>query len=268
MPSLIPIRQYQADDAYNHVIDNQPIQDIERNLDLINAVVEQNSQAILDAIGTEGTIANRLAVSINDDGTLKTTAVDDALHSIEEHEDTDDYVRMTSTERDKLSGIASGATDFSLEVDGTSYDSGELSLQDSDSITWRNEIDGVYADVNFPLTSRHRHYYDKKPVHVDLITPDYQNYYTTSVPTAYVENSLRVYINGVRISKLDSDPSPPPDVSFPRLLAGEVSEWVEIYYEEDTGSESGGIITSGKFTLSVAIDEDDRIMVDFDEQLA
>lgn len=263
MPNLQTIREYQPLDPYHHVIDNGPILDIKTNLELINNVLDTTSSLLTDALGTQPTLKARLSVSLNDDGTLKSSAVDAALHSIEEHEDTDDYVRMTSAERDKLDDIASGATDVELTFDeeGVTYDSGTVVFNDSDSVLWRVESEGVYADVAFPLTARHRHYYDIKPIPLDPENPDYQNYTSTSVPTAYAEGSLRVYVNGVRISKLDADANPPDDVKFPRASSGSAT-WVSLYYEEDTATD--GIVTSGEFSLSTAILSTDRITIDFD----
>jgi len=263
MPSLIPIREYQPLDPYHHIADNGPIKDIEVNLDLINNILDTTVSSLAEAIGTQPTLAARLDASLNDDGSLKSQAVDLALHSIEQHEDTPNYVRMTATERDKLAGVATGATDVSITVatPDVLYDSGTVTLNDSDSVLWRVEIDGVYADVAFPLTARHRHYYDLKPIPLDPDNPDYQNYTTTTVSTAYAEGSLRVYVNGVRISKLDFGSGNPPDNQFPRA-SGSSATWVSLNYEEDTAT--SGVVTSGKFALSTAIASTDRITIDFD----
>jgi hypothetical protein len=271
MPDLIQIRRYQPLDPYHHVADNGPIEDIEENLNLINNAVEVNNEILTEAIGTQGTLANRLAQSIEPDGSLKPEAVDKALHSISEHIDGGGYVRMTDDERAKLADIAVGATDVELQVYTLSntvlYDNGIVKLRGSDSISWRVDVNGVYADVNFPLTSRHRHYYDVKPVALNPLSPDHQNYVTTSTNTAYVAGSLRVYVNGVKISHQDNDVGAPPDVKYPRISGGNAT-WVSLNYTEDTASLVSGIITSGKFTLSAPILSSDRIMIEFDIQLA
>lgn len=265
MPSLPEIRNYQAQDPYNNIIDGRPIQDLETAISIVNAVVDNNQNAITDAIGTQGSLANRLNQSLNEDGSLKTIAIDNALHSIAEHLDTDAFVRMTIDERSKLSFIASGATNLKLQVETIStsflFDAGTVNLKTSDSVNWRVDSLGVYADVSFPLTSRHRHYYDIKPANVNVITPDYQNFLTASTPVAYVEGSLTVYINGVKISHTDGDQA----VRFPRI-SGLTVTWVPISYIEDTPT--SGIVLSGKFTLSTAILATDRIRINFDIQLA
>lgn len=265
MPTPEPIRKYQALDPYNHVVDNQPIEDLELNLGIINTQVDLNTLAISDSIGTQGTLANRLNQSINDDGSLKTEAIDAAAHSIAEHTDDGGFVRMTDSERSKLDLIASGATDLKIMVEAISttplFDTGTVTIKESDSISWRVTGTEVYADVAFPLASRHQHYYNIEPYPVVPLSPDYQNYYTTSVQTAYKEGSLRINVNGMRINPTNSnDP-----ILFPRA-SGDEATWVELSYDEDTATD--GIVTSGKFTLSDAIDSSDRIYIDFDISLS
>lgn len=271
MPDLHSVRHYQPLDPYNHVIDNGPIQDIVDNLNLINNVLDTTTNDLADCIGTQGTLSNRLNVSLNADGSLKTAAVDNALHSIEEHTDTANFVRMTADERSKLTIIADDATDVKLNFATLStnvlFDSGTIQMQVSDSVAWRVEDDGVYADVLFPLTSRHRHYYDLKPSPQNESTPDYQNYLTTSIATPYMEGSLRVYVNGVKISKEDDDVDAPADVKFPRA-SGSSATWISLNYTEDTGSVVSGIVTSGMFALSTPILSTDRIIIEFDVSLA
>lgn len=266
MPNLNPVRQYQPLDPYHHIADNGPIIDLENNISRVNDVVEVHDEIITSAIGTQGTLANRLNQSLNDDGSLKTTAVDNADHSIASHTDGNGFVRMTDSERDKLGNITTDATNLKIEVDCPSttvlYDNGTLVLKGSDSINWRTDSGGVYADVTFPLTSRHRHYYDVKPTPVNSLTPDYQTYYTTSVATPYAVGSLRVYVNGIRISHEDNDISPPPDSKFPRISSG--TSWVSLNYTEDTGNITAGMVTTGLFTLSNPILSTDRIVIDFD----
>jgi hypothetical protein len=258
----IPVRNYQASDSYHHVGDNQPINDLALQISIINFQVENDRRAIADAIGTQGTVAARLAVSLNDDGTLKTTAINNALHSIEYHTDTVDFVRMTSTERSKLSSIASEATNLTVEVETLSttplFDSGVITLTASDSITWRVSDTNIYADVNFPLSSRHQHFYNIKPVHLVPSSPDYINYYTTSVNTPYKENSLRVFINGVKLQKTGDT-----EVWIPRWN-GSTLTWFQNSFLEDEDYVTDGEVTTGKFALNSAITSSDTIYIDFD----
>ncbi len=266
MPNLDPVRQYQPLDPYHHVIDNGPIIDLEENISRVNNVVELHNNILTSAIGTQGTLANRLSESINDDGSLKTDAIDNTNHSIAAHVDGGGFVRMTDSERAKLYNITASATDLKIEIDCPSttvlYDNGTVVFKGSDSINWRVGDEGVYADVNFPLTARHRHFYDVKPTPVNTMSPDYQTYYTTSVATPYAANSLKVYVNGIRISHEDNDVSPPADVKFPRH--GVATTWVSLNYTEDVDNITSGVVTTGLFTLSNPILSTDRITIDFD----
>ncbi len=258
----IPIREYQPNDPYHHVADNEPIQDLSAQISLINFQVENDRKILTDSIGTQGTLAARLAVSLNNDGTLKTVAIDNALHSIAQHLDSGGYVRMTDTERSKLSTIASGATNLTVTIETIStipeYTSGTVTFKPSDSVTWRVSGANVYADVTFPVTARHQHFYNIPPVHVNTSTPDYKNYYTTSVFTAYKQDSLRVFINGVRIAKTGY-----PVVWVPRYN-GTTLTWFQTSFLEDTASAVSGVITSGKFVLNTAITSADKIYIDFE----
>jgi hypothetical protein len=237
---------YQPLDPYNHVVDNTPILGLITRVDLVNAQVDNNTTILNSAIGTQGTLANRLAQSINDDGSLKTVAIDNALHSIAEHIDSGGFVRMTLAERDKLSFIAPQATSFQCQVSTISgirtFSNETMVISPSDSITWRAVGETIFADTNFPTTVRHRHYYNIIPVPQNLITPDYKNYYTSSVATPYMTGSLRVYVNGIRLN--DSVPTG------------------SLMYSE--GLDVDGVVTSGAFSLSQAISASAVIIIDFD----
>lgn len=251
MPDLstAPVRRYQPLDPYTHVIDNGPIEDLDLRDVIINNAVEAMRAILDDAIGSQPDLATRLAASLNDDGSLITQAVDDAQHSIEQHTDSDDYVRMTATERAKLTNISADATSFGLNIEfpneTIAFTDGVLDLVQSDTIAFRQEGAAVAIDVRFPISSRHIHYYD-----VDPATSDRQNYTTNTVPTAYKQASLRVYVNGIRISQSDTVPVP---------VNGVVTQ---LKYTE--GAETGGIVTGGDFALNAAITVLDKIRIDFD----
>src|ERR1700677_168063 len=204
MPNLIPVEFYQPLDSYNHLIDNQPLSTIMQNVTLVNFQTDQNANILRDAVGSAGTLSNRLNQSINPDGSLNTVAIDNALHSIAEHLDTNSFVRMTMGERAKLSLIASDATNFGIQFNTVSailtFDDGILTLGNSDTISFRYAGGVMYADNAFPSSVRHIHYYGLVPVPVNLLSPDYTNYQTTSISTPYAQNSLRIYLNGVRLA--------------------------------------------------------------------
>lgn len=244
MPTIPDIPAYNPLDPYHHVYDNRPIDAIRVALELLNDAVENNRQILVEAIGTQGTLSNRLSQSLEEDGSLKTDAVDETLHSIEEHDDTDDYVRMTTAERDKLALVDDEATNLSLTFtlgDDTdvSFTNGEIIFEDTNSVEWTIVAPNkVRANLGFPVAAAHRHYYDVTPT-----TADNVNY---TVPTAFVEGSLRVYINGTRLSQYD-------DVYVPS--ASTDNQFLITYTPDDV---------AGTFELSAAIEDDDVIKIDYD----
>ncbi len=118
--------------------------------------------------------------------------------------DGDGYVRMTTGERAKLSNIADSATNFGLRVNTISgiigFNDGYVDVYPSDTVTWRYAGGALYADSAFPSTVRHVHHYNVTPIAQNTLSPDYENYKTTSVATPYREGSLRVYLNGIRLT--------------------------------------------------------------------
>ena len=89
MPDLnqIPTPQYQSNQPYHVDYDNIPINTLSTRDELINDEVSIQSQILVDAAGTQGTLANRLNQSIDPDGNLLPTAVDQTQHNIAEHID-------------------------------------------------------------------------------------------------------------------------------------------------------------------------------------
>lgn len=247
-------------DPIHWEIDNLPLKNILRRQNLINLSLDNVLEQIRDAIGTSGSMSNRLNISISADGSLKTQAIDDALHSIEEHEDTDTYVRMTKEAFDKLTLIAEGATSLGLkiytnDVDFVEFDTGTLKLKASSTITPTFESpDILKLDMAFPEEAAHQHYYGQIPVHSNIVTPDFTNYkFTNTDPDDidYVDGSLRVFVNGVRIFEGVEVYAPGPLVD---------AAWTLLSFTAD--------YDQGTFELSSALSEDDVITIDFDVLLA
>lgn len=290
---LVPIPLYQPTQPYHHLVDNIPINALIDRILLVNSAVDVNSVILTDAIGTQGTLSNRLIQSINPDGSLKTSAVDAAQHNIAEHTDgsilVDDipisYVRMLLDERAKLELIAPGATSLNvlvtlnnnvpsnlpsqisvINISEIEYDNETLHLKPSDSVYWSVETDGsIKANTNFPATVRHLHNYDLVPEPENILSPDYTNYIVTSTSTPYRSGSLRVYINGIRLTKLSNiTPGGAPRANYVPVDFGVDPTWLTYTYEEDEDNLVDGVITSGKFSLSSAITTNDVITVDFD----
>jgi hypothetical protein len=254
--SVIPVDLYQPLDAYNHLVDNRPLLGLVGQINIINSAVDNNSNTLLNCIGTAGSLDNRLNQSLNPDGSLITVAIDNALHNIAEHMDDSTYCRMTMAERAKISLIANDATNFGLQFNTISgiigFDQGFLTINPSDTITWRYDGYSMYADNDFPSAVRHIHYYDITPVPVNLIVPDYIHYSTTSISTPYQEGSLRVYLNGIRLSQ-NAPVGVPVGMST-----------LPYKFSEDESSVVDGMVTSGLFSLSSAINSGVVIAIDFD----
>lgn len=254
MPAIetIPVPTYQPLDPYHHLVDNLPIVGLIERIELVNNQVDVNTDILGGAIGTQGTLANRLAQSLNPDGSLKVTAIDNAMHDISAHLDGGGFVRMSLDERNKLSFIAPHATSLAIHISTISgvlaYANNTLELTGSNSIVWKYDGYRVSPDMNLPAAVRHSHYYSLVPV-----TTDRQNYKTTSINTPYISGSLRVYINGVRIN-------PNGNVYVP--LGSPTVTWTSLTYTE--GAVTNGTVTGGDFSLSAVIPSTASIIIDFD----
>lgn len=253
---LIPDVMYQPNDPYHWEIDNLPLKSILSRQNLINLSLDNVIRDIRDAIGTQGSISNRLNQSINSDGSLKTSAIDNAMHSIEDHEDSLNFVRMTKNQSDKLNNISNNATDLKFrvyldEINLVNFDSGYIDVRPSATIIPVIEEPNILKfNLSFPDSMVHEHFYGIIPVPVNITNPDYINYKTTSSSTVYIAGTLRVYINGVR---LFSD----AEVYAPGSLVSDA--WTLLYYTE--------FPTTGTFELSAPITDQDIIRIDFDKSL-
>lgn len=255
---LIPEVLYAPLDPIHWEIDNLPLKAILRRQNLINLALDNVIQQMRDAIGTQGSVANRLNQSINPDGSLKTSAIDEAVHSIEEHEDTDDYVRMTRAESDKLEGIADNATNISVEIytgDTTfiEFDEGILRIKPSSTVTPVFEAPNVLKfNMAFPEEAAHQHYYNVTPVDANIVEPDFKNYKVLNADQpSFIEGTLRVFVNGVRIYE-------DAEVYVPAAMVDEA--WTLLSFTPNA--------EAGTFELSAAVSEDDVIRIDFDISLA
>ncbi len=248
--NLIPETLYQAMMPYHVDYDNLPLYTLYTREEIINDAVDINSALMREAIGTSGTLGNRLRVAINDDGTLKDTAIDTALHNIAYHTDgsdgVNDYVRMLLDERSKLALVADGATSLSLNIHTPSatidFIDNIVEVESSDTITWEVEAPSTLkAHMAFPTTAVHRHYYGLEPV-----TTDYLNYKTTSLSTVFTADTLRVYVNGVRVY---SDIGVP----VPNAL---VTIWTVTSFTPDP--------VNGTFVFNRTLTVSDIVRIDFD----
>lgn len=270
---LIDVPLFNPNDPYHWQFDNIPLTNLMRRQNLINLALDDLLTQTRDAIGTQGSLANRLNQSIDEDGSLKRVAINDALHHMGSHtddewDDPDEYaawvatreapfVRMEKAEADKLANVASGATDFSMRVqrdmegdDVVEFAAGVLQLIPSPSVAWEVIAPNkLKANLNFPVESAHRHYYDQTPVDYSTTNPDNKKFKVNSIATPYVEGSLRVYVNGVRLTASDS-------VYVPGSLVDDPWTLLTVTPSHDTGT----------FMLSAALSDEDVIRIDYDIQ--
>jgi len=254
---------------YHFHYDNIPLNNILDRIDLVNFQVDIDADILRNSIGSTGSLAARLNASLEDSGDLKTTAVNASLHNIGWHEDgtrddgaggaTISYVRMTSSERDKLSLIESGANSLDIEVETISVTelltTGVARFHSSDTVTFSLESpDIIKANTVFPSAAAHTHYYDREPAHDNPSIPDYTNYETTSVGTAFVADTLRVYVNGIRLSEHES-------VYVYNGSTGPDGTWT-------LTSVASSSPTTGVFVLNRALTASDVIRIDWDSDFS
>lgn len=221
MPNLdnLGVPRYEANHPYHYTFDNLPLEVLEQRDILINDQVDAQGIILQDSAGNMGTLTNRLFQFVDDDGNLKTAAIDDAEHSIAAHTDDGGFVRMTSAERSKLDGISSNANDLTLLVDGVNeaddavsvtFDSGEVTLASSLDVQWRITTGPIITAeiLNYPRA--HIHFYEIVPV-LDSINDKKYNLnfsglleesdpLSGTLQTKFKENSLAVYVNGIRLN--------------------------------------------------------------------
>jgi hypothetical protein len=263
--NLIPEVLYEPNQPYHYLYDNIPLRNILARISLVNIQADKNATMLLGTAGTAGSIANRLDESLNEDGSLRAASIDESMHNIAYHADgTDDagveYVRMTGVERSKLSLVESGANLLTIQVgEEGPIESGNVELRSSATIFFDLEAPNVVrAHSSFPPDVAHRHVYDVEPAHQSLgyssssssSGPDWRNFKTTLLGTAYVEGSLRVYINGVRIGS---------GVRVPVFSGSSTpSSWVLFSVSSESPEE-------GKFSLNTAVPiPNNNIRIDFD----
>lgn len=239
MPDINKITEVLYNGLYPYHVhyDNLPLKNILQRIDLVNHQVDINSDILRGAGGSVGSLSNRLSVSLHDNGKIISSSVDNSLHNIGHHKDGSyggiSYVRMKEEERDKLSRIQSEANKLYLEIEDKidsgnllsspnyyTVDTGKLKFKSSDTVFFNYEapttvevgqnIAGVIkAHCVFPANAVHRHFYGTIPEHniaSGNVTPDYRNFVTTSYSSLayFSEDSLRVYVNGVRLNTIET----------------------------------------------------------------
>lgn len=248
--NLIPEVLYEPNQPYHYIYDNIPLKNILSRISLVNIQTDKNSSMLLGTSGNMGSLSSRLNESLNDNGSLKDSAIDASIHNIAYHADGEkdgvEYVRMTKEERSKLTSIDSGANFISIQTnDQPILDAGNIQLENSSTIFFELEAPNkIKAHTSFPLNIAHRHVYSVVPSSADM-----KNFRTSTLSTPYTEGSLRVYINGIRIKSNTYVPifssSNSPD------------SWTLFSIESEN-------YTSGEFVLNSPVPLGNSILIDFD----
>jgi hypothetical protein len=249
--NLIPEVLYEPNQPYHYLYDNIPLKNILARISLVNIQVDKNAAMLIGTAGSAGSLVNRLDVSLKEDGSLRTEAVDNSQHSIDHHTDSLEYVRMKADERAKLFSINSNANHLTLQVDENQINSGNVEFRNSTTIFFEVQSPNIIrAHSYFPSDVAHRHVYGIQPVHQNS-TPNWKNFRTTLFSTAYMEGSLRVYINGIRILNETRVP----------IFSGSPNPSWNVFYIESENHETGD------FVLNSAIPQPgNEIRIDFDTQ--
>jgi len=269
MPQInsIPEVLYQPNQPYHYFYDNLPLRNILTRIGLVNIQVDINSDVLRGASGSAGSLDNRLVTSLESDGSLKSIAVDNANHNIAFHSDGIDhngieYVRMKKEERNKLGLIANGANKFSIEIEDIHPTIGDfvtIPYEDTEVLRLRNSTT-IFFDFTapnilkahsiFPPDMAHRHHYDLVPAYDIPDGPSFKSYKTTALSTPYEPGSLRVYVNGIKLTNTD--------VKVPDYSSPDVASWIltSIFKESPE---------NGTFELNRALTISDVIRIDFDE---
>ena len=271
MAYLPYLRLYQPLWPYNHYYDNLPIEDLANQLFVVNTQASLTEQALESSIGSAGTLAARLAVALEDNGSLRASAVDGAIvdgtsdtgHNIAMHQDGVDgggtaYVRMLYNERATLENIVSGSTKLPLNISVYSPVLGTptpvpvgtgLTIGNSDTITWslsETNIATANAAYTFWLTGGKIYNATPSGSGTSFTTP-------SSLP--YISGSLRVYINGIRINPIGAA----------AITIGGSS----YTYTEGATNDTRGyyVVTAGDFVLSNSVASNTMLAIDFDRPL-
>jgi len=280
---------YQPNDPYHYDFDNKPIKTLVMRDQIMSGQINQNSQILREGAGDSGSLPLRLDRSLEKDGNLKPGAIDQANHSIAHHsngskqitqEEMDEYnslgytlnsspdfVVMLRAERDKLSQITADANNITFQFPGmsTPVDGGTIEFQDSYGIYWEISNPSDENIVIKPILNNatdHKHFYEVTPVFAN-------GEYQISGIQEFKKDTLRVYVNGVRIPSCSQNCSASDGIYYPAFsstvttqppqLKAPNTQWNNLYFTE--------MNDEAKFTLSSTLSSYDKIFVDYEIEI-
>lgn len=271
---LIPEVLYRAMDPYHYRVDNLPLKNILTRQQLMNFVINSNEHEIQLSSGNTGGLHLRLNRSLNENGTLKANEIDDSLHSIGAHQDGifDDgtgeqfYVRMTKSERDKLSLVSEQANKVTIKIQEPSNNietyGSEIILKSTDTVSVTRNNQNIEIRTNFSKSLIKRNFYEVKPL--QSTSGDYQNWMISNPSTPFVEGSLKVYIEGIRVPRkltLTQGDSVYEErgVYVPPPGSDKSLNWIFLSFTADP--------QNGTFSFNQPINENHNILIDFDTSI-
>jgi hypothetical protein len=260
MPNINTLAEVlaQPEWPYHYHYDNLPLRQILLRQDMINSAVDANTLILESAKGTAADLTARLNMTQFSDGSLRPDVI--PVHSIDLVLDTgatsvdtsQPYVKMMSIERAKLATISSNATALQISFVSNPLDPVDVIFRDqlvkfdnSATISWRLSSDSthtnnvMYADLRTPTPTVP--YFNVVPA-----TLDYKNY---SIGQPIVSNSLRVHVNGIRLSDV---PLPVPHITISSCTS---SCWTTLSYVS--------VDTAGTFQLNTPISAAYVIRIDY-----
>ena len=261
---------YQPGDPYHWEYDNKPLRSLAKRDEIISQQVNNLSIILQNTSVDLGDLLARLAVSINLDGTLKADAVDLSVHRISEHVDSDGYVRMTDAERIKLASAITVEFKNKNDISLGSVNDGNLIFKNSEGVTWELNNNIVRANLIVPgAADYHQHFYQVNLIEDKLILTEDKSGITGGLTGHnFKSGTLRVYVNGYRIFKLDEyeTPSYYPIISDVDNLVTVVS-WGRINFIENDNYDGFSLVLpsqDGGGSLPTSISSMNTIVVDFD----
>lgn len=203
----IPIRKYGSEDTnFNFHRANEPIEDLYRIIRMVNGDLEALGKDFKNAIGSKQTLAERLAVSLEDDGSLKSGAITSfPITNVAEQNtapyNAGDKIHFTKGEKNKLALMGDRSNRFSIKIDESDPLQGEVTLRVGNmlKVSAIRDSDGesiLRLDTRFAADALHEHRYAIRVLNYSngiAFIPDDED--------APIPGSLILYINGQRIRR-------------------------------------------------------------------
>jgi hypothetical protein len=205
--SAIPLRKYGSSDTHwNYERANEPLEDLFRMIRLVNGDLEAYAKDFEAAKGSAPTLAARLAVAFEADGTLKSGAITSfPIASVVEQNTIPyngmDKIHFTRAERAKLSLMGDRSNRFVMKIDNSEPLEGEVTLRvgrmlKASAIRDSSGETTVRLDTRFSADVLHEHRYAIKVLNYlngIAFIPDNED--------APIPGTILLYVNGQRVRR-------------------------------------------------------------------